>query len=176
MHLNTVFILLIVKIQHEEPLFLLKLVHDFNIYVKRTKGSVVLIHVGQGATREVFMMRRPEDEYSLYIIGASDVCISPSCCRSAEVQTCMRANQSLDSLLHIFFLCVVDVLAELCIELRCWVIVVLRFLEYHSPAWRHWRDCLSIINQLFSTILTQNLNTPHPSNQTSHSPPVLLKS
>lgn len=84
-HLNTVFIFLIIEIQHEESLFLLQLVHDFNVDVKRTKRSVILIHVRQGTTREVFVMRGSEDEYTLYIVGASDVCISPSCCRSAEV-------------------------------------------------------------------------------------------
>ena len=63
-------------------------------------------------------MRRAEDEYTLDVIGASDVGICPSGCWSAEVQTCVRANQGLDSLLHIFLLGVIDVLAELSIELR----------------------------------------------------------
>ena len=45
-HLDAVLVLLIIEIQHEEPLFLLQPVHHFDIDVERAKRSVVLIHVG----------------------------------------------------------------------------------------------------------------------------------
>ena len=93
------------------------------------------------------MVGRAKDEDAFDVIGPSHVLIGPCCSGSAEVQSCMWADEGLDSLGMHLLLGTVDVLRQLRIELSSYMRKHLRLFVYHSPACRHCLDCFSIILQ-----------------------------
>ncbi len=115
-HFNAMLILLVVNVQHEEPLLLLEPVHHLHVDFQGPKGSVVLVHVCKRASREIFVMGGAEDEDSFDIVGTGDVLVGPPGSGSTEVESCMRANQSLDLPLPLLPPGVVDVLSQFSIE------------------------------------------------------------
>lgn len=95
-HFNAVFVLVVIDVKHKKALLFLQLVHNLDIDFKGSERGVVLVHIGESAAWEVFVMRGPEDEYPLDAVGPSYILVCPRCCWSAEIKTSMRSNQCLD--------------------------------------------------------------------------------
>lgn len=97
-HLNTMFIFLVIDVNHEKSFLFFELFNHIYIYIERTKRSIVFVHIGERTPWKVLVMRRPKDENSLDVVRAGDILISPSRRRSTEVVSGMRSDQSLDLL------------------------------------------------------------------------------
>ena len=69
MHLDAMFVLIIVDIQHVESFFQFELVYHLHVDLKWAEGSVVLVQVGESASWKIFVVGWSEDEDSFDVIG-----------------------------------------------------------------------------------------------------------
>ena len=73
MHLDAMYVFIIIDVQHVESFFQFELVYHFNVDLQWAEGSVVLVQVGESASWKILMVGWSEDEDSFDVIGSSDI-------------------------------------------------------------------------------------------------------